>query len=412
MMRLTPSLVPPSVVLELPGSKSISNRLLVITHFLGKSAPLLLHLSEADDTRLMAEVLACEDGGAAHCGDAGTVLRFALACFSVQPGTRVLTGSDRLCQRPLAPLVEALRSLGGRIEYLEAEGFAPVRVTGSELSGEGVVLPATISSQFVSALCLIAPHLPKPVTTLDLQGPPVSRPYIDMTLNLIRAFGIRASWNDNMVEIFPSAYQWEGPETLVVEPDWSSASYWVLAVALGGPAEVLLPGLLLESLQGDKQLSSYAVFFGVHLVQEEDGVVVRRMGRAVEELILDLRNEPDLTPALAVAMAALGMRGRLNGLSTLNQKESRRLEVLERELCRCFGTVLRSGPDWLEFEGGGTWKLDGPLNPEGDHRMAMAFAMLAYLGRSLTLLQPEVVNKSYPTFWQHIGASGIRLEQP
>jgi 3-phosphoshikimate 1-carboxyvinyltransferase len=411
MIRLTPGLVPENVVLALPGSKSISNRLLVIAHFLGQDAPRLLHLSEADDTRFMVEVLGCKDGGTAHCGDAGTVLRFALACFSVQPGVRVLTGSDRLCKRPLAPLVEALRSMGVHIEYLGEEGFAPVRVTGAELHGEGVVLPATISSQFVSALCLIAPHLPKPVTTLDLQGPPVSRPYIDMTLNLIRSFGIRASWNHNMVEIFPSPYQWEGPATRVVEPDWSSASYWVLAVALGGPAEVLLPGLSLESLQGDKQLSYYAVFLGVHLAQQEKGVVVRRLGKALNELVLDLRDEPDLAPALAVAMAAKGIRGRLNGLSTLNQKESRRLEVLERELCRCFGSVLRSGPDWLEFAGGGTWQLDGPLHPEGDHRMAMAFAMLAYLGRSITLEQPEAVNKSYPTFWQHLGASGIRLEQ-
>ena len=396
---------------KLPASKSISGRAL-ITHALTRPDSLCreaLHaavgnLSDCDDTQVMIAALA-DMPDEINIKAAGTAMRFLSAYLAVTPGTHTITGTERMQHRPIGILVDALRQLGADVSYVATEGFPPLRITGKALEGGSIALPADVSSQYISALLMIGPTL-RTGLTLDLVGNIASRPYIDMTLAIMRYFGATADWtSDSSLRVEAGGYT---PRPYYVESDWSASSYWYEMVALTEDAapEVILPGLFRESLQGDSQVQELFRPLGVETTffTQADGTEAVRLTRTaapVAHLDLDLVNQPDLAQTLVVTCAMLGTTFRFEGLSNLKIKETDRIAALQTELGK-LGYVLRE-------EGDGTLVWDGTrCEPEPqpeiatyeDHRMAMAFAPVAMKLGSICILNPEVVSKSYPTYWE------------
>ncbi len=392
-------------VVVLPRSKSISNRALLISAVSGGTVK-AGQLSEAADTVLMQRLLRQdreETGPVLDAGNAGTVMRFLTAYLSATPGSRTLTGDGRMQQRPIAPLVEALRNMGASIRYAGREGFAPLHIEGRKLSGGMVKIDGGISSQFVSALMMIAPLLNGPLK-IQLDGPVVSAPYIGMTAALMRIAGLEVQVRLPLVDVPCHSYE---PATLPAEPDWSAAAPWYSMVALREDLELLFKDLDEDSLQGDRVLAEHFRLLGVRTEKAVDGLRVCRATRPEPGSVVsfDLIDCPDLAPSLIVTVAALGMAGHFSGLSTLSGKESDRLQALQAELGKA-GIRCSIGPGSLSFSHG-VMDLRHPVDPRGDHRIAMAFAPLAATGKPVTIMDPEVVEKSYPGFWEAICPSTL-----
>jgi 3-phosphoshikimate 1-carboxyvinyltransferase len=397
MIRIGAGLPGGRHVVVLPRSKSISNRALIISAVSGGTVD-PGELSEAADTLLMQQLLRQDreqTDPVLDAGNAGTVMRFLTAYLAATPGSRTLTGDERMQQRPIAPLVEALRGMGAAISYTGRQGFAPLHIEGRKLRGGTVTMDGGISSQFVSALMMIAPLLDGPLK-IQLEGPVVSEPYIGMTASLMRIAGLDVQARLPLVKVPCHSYK---PATLPPEPDWSSAAPWYSMVALREDLELLIKDLDEDSLQGDRVLADHFRLLGVETEKAVDGLRVYRgtrpePGRAIS---FDLRDCPDLAPSLIVTVAALGMEGHFSGLSTLPGKESDRLQALQAELgkagirCSVDSGSLSFIPQAMD--------LQHPVDPRGDHRIAMAFAPLAANGRPVTIMDPEVVEKSYPGFW-------------
>lgn len=400
---------------KLPASKSISGRAL-ITHALTRPASLCreaLHaaignLSDCDDTQVMIAALA-DMPEVIDIKAAGTAMRFLSAYLAVTPGTHTITGTERMQHRPIAILVDALRQLGADITYAGEEGFPPLRISGKELEGGTITLPADVSSQYISALLMIGPTL-RGGLTLNLVGTIASRPYIDMTLNIMARFGARAAWTSpSVLRVEAGGY---APQPYYVESDWSASSYWYELMALtdDAEAEVVLPGLFSESLQGDCAVRELFRPLGIDTTffRQADGteaVRLRRTAAPCAHLELDLVAQPDLAQTLVVTCAVLGTTFRFAGLSNLKIKETDRIAALQAEL-RKLGYVIRE-------EGDGTivWdgtRCDAEADPAictyDDHRMAMAFAPAALRQGSIRILNPEVVSKSYPQYWKDLEA--------
>lgn len=397
-------------VLPLEGSKSISNRALLMLALAGERAePWLTNLSSAKDTRIMQALLA-RPAAVCDAGDAGTVFRFMTAFLCLQPGNQTLTGSNRMLERPVAPLVEALRSLGADIEYLGRQGYPPLRIGGARPRGGAVQIRADVSSQFLSALLMIGPYLPDGLA-LSMQGSLVSRPYLDMTLRMMRYFGAEATWTARgTIQVAPGAYQ---PRQLAIEADWSAASYWYAMAALSDQADLVLRGLYADSLQGDAVIAEMAAAFGVETLYEAGGVRIRYRGAPPpESLDLNFLDCPDIAQTLAVLCAGRGVPARLRGLATLAIKETDRIVALQRELEK-IGVRMRRlpGRDTACRLRGKAHVLDRPVfDTYGDHRMAMAFAPLALLG-PIGIEHPEVVDKSCPDFWVWMEGVGFVCKQ-
>jgi len=397
-------------LIPLAGSKSISNRVLILRALCREEFP-ISGLSSARDTRVLQQLLN-QPTGLLDAGPAGTTFRFLTAYLSLQPGTQLLTGSDRMKQRPIGILVNALRQLGAPIEYLEKEGYPPLRIgeMPAVQTRRRLRIPASTSSQFISALLLIGPALPHGLQ-LELTGPVVSRPYIQMTLRLIRYFGAQAEWTGNRIDIPPSEYQ---PRAFQVEADWSAASYYYAMAVIAQSAELQLNGLFADSLQGDAVLAELMEPFGVQTHFNPQGIrLVRHSKNPSFSFVHSFLECPDLAQTLAVCCAAAGRPARLEGLRTLRIKETDRVAALMRELERV-GVRSRTGrsdggDEWLELEGRAQIPETPPcFDTYEDHRMAMALAPLALLGE-ICLREPEVVQKSYPEFWDHLEGLGFRL---
>ncbi len=399
--------------IKLPASKSISGRAL-ITHALTRPASLCreaLHsaignLSDCDDTLVMMAALA-DMPDEINIEAAGTAMRFLSAYLAVTPGTHTITGTQRMQHRPIGLLVNALRQLGADVTYVGEEGFPPLRITGKQLEGGAIDLPADVSSQYVNALLMIGPTL-RTGLTLNLTGRIASRPYIDMTIAIMRHFGASVGWTStSTLRVEPGGYT---PKPYAVESDWSASSYWYEMVALTADEapEVTLPGLFSESLQGDSAVQELFRPLGVQttFVRTADGTEAVRLTRTaapVRHLDINLVNQPDLAQTLVVTCAMLGTTFRFSGLSNLKIKETDRIAALQAEL-RKLGYVVRE-------EGDGIIVWDGErCEPEAhpqirtyeDHRMAMAFAPAAMKLGSICILHPEVVSKSYPQFWESL----------
>jgi len=382
--------------IKISGSKSESNRLLILKQWYPNLS--LENLSDSDDTIHLQKALNSTKDFI-DIGHAGTAMRFLTAYFSVLEGREVtLTGSDRMQNRPIKILVDSLRSLGAKIEYVEKEGYPPLKITGKKIVKEKVNIKGNVSSQFISALVLIAPSL-KNGLEIGLLEEITSRPYLEMTLDLLSQLGISTSWEGNLIKISPNNKI--ANKTIVVESDWSSASYFYSLVALSEiGACVTLSSYNKISLQGDSCLVEIYKNFGVITKFQNSSVILTKSVEIlnVNELSLDLRNAPDLAQTIVVTCFGLGLACNLTGLHTLKIKETDRLMALKNELEK-LGATVEITNDSLHLEPPFEIKRNSVIKTYNDHRMAMAFAPLS-LKAPITIEDADVVTKSYVRFWE------------
>ncbi len=395
--------------IQLPSSKSISNRALIINALAG-GAYRPDNLSDCDDTQVMIRALS-EGGDTIDILAAGTAMRFLTAYLSVTSGSRVITGTARMQQRPIQVLVNALRELGADIAYVANEGFPPLRITGRELTKSRISLPGNVSSQYISALLMIAPVL-KEGLTLELTGDIISRPYINLTLQLMKDFGAEARWtSDHELHVSPKPYQ---STPFYVESDWSAASYWYQILALCGStdAEVTLPGLFEESYQGDCKVAELFRQLGVNTLYGNKTVTLQKTANVTSQMEYDFINQPDLAQTFVVTCALLNIPFRFTGLQSLKIKETDRMAALIKEM-RKLGYVLHeenSSVLWWDGERCAEDTTAGTDTYE-DHRMAMAFAPACLVRKDIRINHPQVVSKSYPRYWEDLKKAGFIIEE-
>ncbi len=393
--------------INLPASKSIANRLLII-RALCKDSFTINNLAPSDDTQVLNSVLnSLGKEETIDVGAAGTTMRFLTAFLTLQEGQRfTLTGSERMKKRPIGVLVEALRELGASISYMEEEGYPPLKIDGRFLDGGSLTINAGISSQYISALLLIAPVL-KNGLKLTLEGEMVSRPYIEMTLSLMEAFGIDVEWKDNIIQINAQEYQ---EQEFTVEADWSAFGYFCTIASLAKQNKLVLNGLFKDSVQGDSVFPEYGSLLGLRFHFMKPYFHLIKGFEKVDQIEIDFTTFPDQAQTLIVWCAALGVSGNFKGLQTLKIKETDRLLALQNELSK-LGVEFKEGKQ-------GVWHLKGKIKQDQaveistykDHRMAMAFAPLALVLPSLIIDDPMVVTKSYPMFWEDLKSLGFKIE--
>ncbi|MBL4650995.1 MAG: 3-phosphoshikimate 1-carboxyvinyltransferase [Aureispira sp.] len=390
--------------ITLNGSKSISNRILMIQAILGEEFS-ISGLSNAKDTVALKSLLDKLEEPILDAGEAGTAYRFMTAYLAWKGNNQVLMGTKRMCERPIGVLAEALNELGAKIRYVGKEGYPPLQMKAHEATewGKRITIGAHVSSQFISALLLIAPVLPNGME-LILEGKIISRPYIQMTLNLMEEFGILALWHNDMIKVPPQAYQaW----SFVVEADWSAASYYYSLAAIASEANIQLNGLQKKSVQGDAVLVDIMKEFGVETTFNAQGVLLEKVPCEIKEFKYDCSDCPDLAQTLAVMCAALNVNALLTGLETLTIKETDRIKAIKVELEK-LGCVVDTTEDSLWIKKGLTNKKQAiKVSTYKDHRMAMAFAPLALILDEVTMEDKTVVCKSYPKFWEDFKTLGL-----
>ncbi len=392
---------------KLPTSKSISNRLLLL-NALSYSPFEIKNLSDSDDTEVMLEVLN-SNSTTFDIGAAGTSMRFLTAFLSKVVGEWVLTGSARMKQRPIGVLVEALRKLGAKIEYEEKEGYPPLRIFGSALKGGDINLPGNISSQYISALLMIAPQVENGLT-IHLEGDIISKPYIDLTLNLMEEYGVKGLWHDDRTIIIPEANYC--PKQMSVEADWSAASYWYEIVALNPELEVVLQGLSRNSLQGDSKVLEIFKKLGVESKFTRKGLTLSSSETSPKLFKYNFINHPDLAQTVVVTCCLLNVPFSFTGLQTLKIKETDRINALIKELGKLGFMLTTNDVDTLEWKGEKSELPKGEIveiDTYEDHRMAMAFAPAASRLSSVIIKNSAVVSKSYPQFWDDLKMVGYEI---
>jgi len=396
------------VQVNLPSSKSISNRLLLL-NALSYSPYEIKNLSDSDDTKAMLGVLNANTN-TFDVGAAGTSMRFLTAFLSKIVGEWTLTGSERMKQRPIKTLVDALNQLGAKIEYIEKEGYPPLRIFGSNLEGGELELPGNVSSQYISALLMIAPTIENGLR-LTLSGNIISRPYLEMTLALMKEFGVTSHWKENVITIPEGKYE---PKVTTAESDWSAASYWYEMAALNPKLEITLKGLKKYSLQGDSNVQHIFEALGVKTKFSQKGVTLSNTGQKSKLFRYNFINEPDLAQTLAVSCCLLKIPFHFTGLQTLKIKETDRIVALINELEK-LGYKLESNQiDDLSWDENVTSDLkEGPIiiNTYKDHRMAMAFAPAIIKGFDIIIDDPGVISKSYPQYWNDLSMIGINQKE-
>ena len=400
---------------KLPASKSISNRALVI-HALSGGQVIPENLSDCDDTEVIIRALR-ERPHDIDIKAAGTAMRFMTALLSVREGEEhLLTGTERMKHRPIEVLVDALRVLGADITYAGEEGYPPLIIRGRSLEGGLLEVPGNISSQYISALLMIGPTL-KEGLTLRLTGNIISRPYIDLTLWMMREFGANAEWSDyETIVVNPTPYQ---ERAYHIENDWSAASYWyeMMALSKGKEDEIQLEGLMDGSKQGDSSVRYIFSLLGVKstFATTQSGVpttvTLRHSGRCVPRLEYDFKNAPDLAQTFVVCCALMDVPFHFRGLSTLKIKETDRIEALKKEM-RKLGYVIHDANNSELIWNGERCEpaLDDGIDTYEDHRMALAFAPAALRIEGLRINNPQVVTKSYPHYWEDLTQCGFRIE--
>ena len=398
---------------DLPASKSISNRALII-HALSGGDTLPQNISDCDDTEVIVNALQ-NMPEEINIKAAGTAMRFITAYLSLIPGTHVLTGTERMKHRPIGTLVDALRQLGADIEYTGEQGFPPLRITGKQLPGGDLDMAGCISSQYISAMLIIGPLMEKGLR-LHLTNDIISRPYIDLTLWMMGEYGAEAQWvSADTIVVEPKPYK---SRNYFIENDWSAASYWYEMVALSDDPEatVRLTGLTDCSKQGDSVTRYIFSLLGVKTVLETkkqgvpQTVTLKRNGRCVPKLEYDFVNSPDLAQTFVVTCLAKEIPFHFTGLATLKIKETDRIEALKRE-ARKLGYVVESRNDCeLLWDGERCEPSDEGIDTYEDHRMALAFAPFALKRPGLGINNPQVVSKSYPKFWEDLKAAGFEIK--
>lgn len=388
-------------VSHLPSSKSISNRALVL-HALSGGSGTLHNLSDANDTVVMQRLLSSSDD-TLNVEDAGTVMRFLTAFTAVGMKPKTLTGTARMKERPIGILVDALRLLGAEISSLEKEGYPPLRISSFKSQKTNLVsVKGDVSSQFISALMMVAPSLPKGLT-IELIGKIGSRPYIEMTASLMRKFGAKVLFEGNRIEI--------GSQPLVIdhftiEGDWSAASYWFAFAALSKEAELLLPNMALRSLQGDRVVVDMMEGLGVACEPRGDKLLLQKKDHH-NQFNWDFTDCPDLAQTIAVVCAAKGIGATFTGLESLRIKETDRILALQNELSKINASLIENNGSWTLIP---SKHLPSHVRIQTyhDHRMAMAFAPLATTMK-VEIEDPAVTRKSYPKFWDDLRSIGFQL---
>ena len=390
-------------VRSLPSSKSLSNRALII-NALTQNRGVVENLSTARDTQLMQSLLNTPDG-VIDVMDAGTTMRFLTAYFAVTGQSKLLTGTDRMKERPLHLLVNALRKLGVTIDYVEKEGFPPIEINGfpKQLTNH-IKIRGDVSSQFISALMMVGPRLPLGLV-IELEGKVGSLPYLMMTAELMSQFGVKPEIAGQQIKVPFAQYK---PTTYIVEPDWSAASYWFAFTALAETADILLPKVSSHALQGDRVIVEIMNLLGVKSNFDKEGLRLTKVNRDSGPFVWDFLNCPDLAQTVLPVCAAKNIQGEFTGLESLRIKETDRIAALQTELAKVGATLS---------EAKGRWKLVPGRSPSAkpvfqtyhDHRMAMGLAPLATI-MDISIEAPEVVRKSYPTFWDDMKDFGFTIQ--
>ncbi|WP_423130465.1 3-phosphoshikimate 1-carboxyvinyltransferase [Gaoshiqia sp. Z1-71] len=394
-------------VVNLPSSKSIANRALIM-NALSYSPYEIQNLHNSDDTIVMQQVLN-SNTNSFDIGHAGTAMRFLTAFLSQIVGEWTITGSERMKQRPIKLLVDALTELGAKIEYLGNEGYPPLRITGCRLKGKVLELDGSVSSQYISALLMIAPTIQGGLT-LRLKNKITSRPYITLTLDLMKQFGIQSVWKGNEIRINEQTYR---PIPFTVEADWTAASYWYQLLALADEGQVELRNLQLNSLQGDSSMSSWFEPFGVESQDTGAGVILKKTALIQpKHLGLNFSENPDVAQTMAVLCVLKQIPFHFTGLETLKIKETDRISALQNELARLGAEVKEPRHGELSWEGTFPFrKEETPLIfTYHDHRMALAFAPAAMFGK-IEIDDPMVITKSYPTYYDDLKQVGFEISE-
>lgn len=400
----------------LSGSKSESNRVLIIKSLISTQFP-IINLSDSDDTRAMLISLDNIKNNTnkeleINVGAAGTTMRFLTAYLStIKDKIFILRGSERMHQRPIKILVDCLIKLGANIEYLEKSGYPPLKIEGKELNSIPLKIPANVSSQFISALMMIAPIISEGIS-LELEGKILSKSYIEMTLKMMEYFGVKGKFDGNFINIFRSNYR---KRPFTVESDWTSASYWFGFIALSSIGSVIeLKYYQEDSLQGDKENINIFKHFGVDYKFESGGKLkITKVGEAENKIKIDFTNNPDLAQTVACVAAGLNVNVLLTGLDNLTIKETNRIEALVIELKKFGIETKTNGKDYLEvFKN--AYEIKGNeiiINTYEDHRMAMSFSLLSLVTDKLIINNAEVVSKSYKNFWNDFRNLGMEVKE-
>jgi 3-phosphoshikimate 1-carboxyvinyltransferase len=390
--------------LVIHGSKSISNRVLLIKELSGSSC-FINNISLSDDTQRLSlyikMISTCGKSGIPmiiDANNAGTVSRFLSAFLIYREGTWLVTGNKRMKERPIKGLVDGLRLLKGNIAYADKEGFLPLLIKGSNIVGGRIDVDVSKSSQFISAIMMIAPYIYEGLK-IKFKGNPVSLPYIEMTQKLMQKFGAHVELNEDGVHILNGKYQFH---ECTIESDWSSASYWYETVALADEAEIKINGLAKNSLQGDSVLVGIFEKLGVKTVFTADGITISKNGITVDTFSFDFEGCPDIVPAVMTTCAALGIKSIFKNIEHLAFKESNRINALAQELKKIGSSLKKNKSDYILYPNETKVHNSLVFNTYGDHRMAMCLAPLVLKYDTIEICSPGVVKKSYPEFWNEL----------
>ena len=408
MIQIIAPRFPINCSINLSGSKSISNRLLLLKEILNLKID-LKNLSDSEDTKLLLKALRQikeAKNKSINIHNAGTDMRFLTALLAIKKGTWTITGSERMKKRPIGELVSALKSLGAEIEFLEKENYPPLEIKGKIILGGTLKIDASQSSQFISALLLISPKL-KNGLVLTLKNRIVSSPYIEMTAALLKKFNVPISKLKNTYTV-NSRTKSNQIKAIKIESDWSSASYWYSICALSKNAKIELNFLNKKSLQSDSILPELYKILGVKTKYKKNSIIISRKKLETKSINYNFINCPDIAQTFAVTCFGLGICAKLTGLSTLKFKESDRIIALKTELEK-MGAKLVITNNSIELKKSKPIPFEGVIETYNDHRMAMSFSPLALVYNSIKIANPEVVSKSYPRFWKDLKSVGFSV---
>ena len=392
----------------LPSSISISSRLLMI-RALAKKKFEIYNLSYSDDTKALIRLFNNESN-VYDVGDAGSTMRFLTSYLANKPGEWIITGSERIKNRPVGILASALNELGVKIEYLEREGFPPFKIFGSNLQGGNVEISGSISSQFVSSLLLIAPTLPNGLN-IKLKSKIISRPQIEMTLSLMKKFGVKSKWEGNYILVKNQNYK---SKDYTIEADWSSASYWYEMAAIADETDIKLYGLKRNSIQGDSIISELFQKIGIKTTFIPGGVRLRKIiNHKVRKFEFNFSDNPDLIQTLAVTLSVLNIPFCLKGLETFIIKETNRIQALKKELMKIGCNLLIANDSLSKYNDNNEDKEITPVwkfNPCNDYRLTLSMSPLAMI-KNIVIEDASIVKKSYPSFWNDIQTAGFEIQE-
>ncbi|MPM18406.1 3-phosphoshikimate 1-carboxyvinyltransferase [bioreactor metagenome] len=390
---------------ELPASKSISNRVLILNALSLNTNP-VENLSDCEDTQVIIDAFN-SDSNVFDVKGAGTAMRFLTAFLAGMDGEWIVQGSKRMHERPIFPLVDTLRTIGADIEYLGNDGYPPLKIRGKRLKGGEVYVSGSVSSQFISALMMVAPTMENGLI-INIRDEIISKPYINLTAKLMEEYGIHLKWEGNRIKIKPQAYK---PVSFKVESDWSAASYWYEMVSLCPHSEITLLGLQEGSYQGDANLVNLFKDLGVSTEFVPNGVIIRKVGKPTKKFFHNFIYEPDLAQTFAAACCFLHVPFIFSGVQSLRIKETDRIEALKTELKKLGFVLSETDSEMLEWDGERCFAEENAvIDTYDDHRMAMSLSPAAIPFKSVIINDPQVVNKSYPNFWDDLKKAGFRIQ--